>query len=139
MGAPGAHAARAVYPDARNAWAFPELLDDEGLEPHTVREVYLMAREEPDRFVDITDTIERKVEALLSHRSQVGDHEQADGAHALRQVDQPPHHHPGRATALTLAIGLVAVSAWGAVLGERAADEVLVAHAHIAGGRASSR
>lgn len=70
----------AVYPDARNAWAFPELLDDEGLEPHTVREVYLMAREEPDRFVDISATIERKIEALLAHRSQVADSE------AIRQL-----------------------------------------------------
>src|SRR5262245_37209738 len=30
----------AVYPDARNRWAHPELLDD-GLEPHTVDEVWI--------------------------------------------------------------------------------------------------
>jgi LmbE family N-acetylglucosaminyl deacetylase len=61
----------AVYPDARNAWAFPELLDDEGLAPHTVPELWLMAREAPDRFVDTTDAIERKIEALLCHQSQM--------------------------------------------------------------------
>lgn len=41
---------------------------------------------------------------------------------------------PGRAAALTMAIGLVALSATAAVLGERAADDVLAAHAHLASG-----
>jgi LmbE family N-acetylglucosaminyl deacetylase len=59
----------AVYPDARNPFAHPELLSDEGLEPWTVPEVWLMAHR-PDRFVDVTDTFERKLEALLSHVSQ---------------------------------------------------------------------
>lgn len=61
----------AVYPDARNAWSFPDLLEEEGLEPHTVPEVWMMARQEPDRFVDTTDAIDRKLEALLCHRSQM--------------------------------------------------------------------
>ena len=30
----------AIYPDARNAFAFPELLRDEGLEPWVVREIW---------------------------------------------------------------------------------------------------
>jgi LmbE family N-acetylglucosaminyl deacetylase len=67
----------AVYPDARNAWAFPELLDDEGLEPHTVPELWLMARSETDVYVDITAVIDRKIEALLSHRSQMVGREEA--------------------------------------------------------------
>ncbi len=61
----------AVYPDARNAWSYPELLEVEGLEPHTVPEVWLMAREQPDRFVDTTDVIDRKISALLCHASQM--------------------------------------------------------------------
>jgi LmbE family N-acetylglucosaminyl deacetylase len=65
----------AVYPDARNAWSFPELLDDEGLEPHVVGSVYMMAREQSDVFVDITDAIDRKIAALLSHESQLPDPE----------------------------------------------------------------
>jgi LmbE family N-acetylglucosaminyl deacetylase len=67
----------AVYPDARNAWAFPELLDDEGLEPHSVPELWLMARDTPDRFVDTTDVLRRKVEALLCHESQMVGREDA--------------------------------------------------------------
>jgi LmbE family N-acetylglucosaminyl deacetylase len=69
--AAGAAAISAVYPDSRNAWSFPELLDDEGLEPHTVPELWLMARENSDQFVDTTAAIDRKIEALLCHRSQM--------------------------------------------------------------------
>ena len=64
----------AVYPDARNEFAFPELLE-QGLEPHTVPEVWLMGSPEPNHFVDITDTMERKIEALLCHQSQMQDPE----------------------------------------------------------------
>ncbi len=59
----------AVYPDARNPRAFPELLD-EGLEAHKVKEVWLPGSEQADHFVDATGLIERKIEAILCHRSQ---------------------------------------------------------------------
>jgi LmbE family N-acetylglucosaminyl deacetylase len=67
--AAGEAALCAVYPDARNAFAHPELLV-EGYEPHTVAEVWLMAAPERDRFVDITDAFERKLTALRCHESQ---------------------------------------------------------------------
>jgi LmbE family N-acetylglucosaminyl deacetylase len=70
--AAGEAAMCAVYPDARNPFAFPELLD-EGLEPHTVPELWVMATERADRAVDVTDQFDRKLAALRSHRSQVGD------------------------------------------------------------------
>ena len=61
----------AVYPDARNPFAHPELLEEDGLEPWSVREVWLMAAAgDPDRFVDVTDNFERKLEALKCHVSQ---------------------------------------------------------------------
>jgi LmbE family N-acetylglucosaminyl deacetylase len=65
----------AVYPDARNPFAHPELLEEEGLEPWEVHEVYLTtgSAEASDVFVDITDTVDRKIEALLSHVSQMPD------------------------------------------------------------------
>ena len=62
----------AVYPDARNPFAFPELAAA-GLEPHTVPEVWLMATPAPDTFVDVTETFDRKMAALRSHVSQIGD------------------------------------------------------------------
>jgi LmbE family N-acetylglucosaminyl deacetylase len=70
--AAGEAALDAVYPDARNPFAHPELLD-EGLEPHSVDEVWLMAAPKASRAVDITDTIDRKIAALLCHRTQIDD------------------------------------------------------------------
>jgi LmbE family N-acetylglucosaminyl deacetylase len=67
--AAGAATLAAVYPDARNPFAHPELLA-EGWEPWAVDEIYLMTSSELDTFVDITDTFERKLEALRCHVSQ---------------------------------------------------------------------
>jgi LmbE family N-acetylglucosaminyl deacetylase len=63
---------QAVYPDARNPHSYPELLAD-GLEPHAVEEVWLMASPRSGRGVDITSNIERKIAALRCHRSQLAD------------------------------------------------------------------
>jgi LmbE family N-acetylglucosaminyl deacetylase len=65
---------QAVYPDARNPFAHPELMA-EGLEPHVVDAVWLMASPRAKEAVDITDVLERKIAALRCHRSQVGDGE----------------------------------------------------------------
>jgi LmbE family N-acetylglucosaminyl deacetylase len=62
----------AVYPDARNPFAHPELLE-EGFEPWSVAEMYLATADASDVFVDITDTFERKLEALRCHVSQHAD------------------------------------------------------------------
>jgi LmbE family N-acetylglucosaminyl deacetylase len=68
--AAGEASIRAIYPAARNPFAFPELLEDEGLEPWAVPQVWLMAHHTPDTFVDVTDTFDRKVAALRAHVSQ---------------------------------------------------------------------
>jgi LmbE family N-acetylglucosaminyl deacetylase len=62
----------AVYPDARNRFAFPELADA-GLEPHVVDEVWVMAAPGVDAYVDVTDTFEAKLAALRAHVSQETD------------------------------------------------------------------
>jgi LmbE family N-acetylglucosaminyl deacetylase len=50
---------------------FPELLD-EGFDPwRGLREVWIAGPGLNPRVVDITDTIERKIEALMCHRSQL--------------------------------------------------------------------
>jgi LmbE family N-acetylglucosaminyl deacetylase len=59
----------AVYPDARNPRAYPELLQ-EGLEAHKVKEVWLPGFEGSDHFVDATAFVDRKIEAIRCHRSQ---------------------------------------------------------------------
>ncbi len=68
--AAGEAAIRAIYPAARNPFAFPELLAEEHLEPWTVREVWLMADAHPDHPVPIDDTFGAKLDALHAHRSQ---------------------------------------------------------------------
>lgn len=64
----------AVYPDSRNPFAHRDLLEGEGLEPHTVREVWIMGvQERVNHWSDVTATADRKLEALRCHRSQYQD------------------------------------------------------------------
>lgn len=73
--AAGEAALAAVYPDARNPFAHPELLD-EGFEPWAALDVWMMAAPVRNRWVDVTDMLPRKLEALRNHVSQ---HTDADG------------------------------------------------------------
>jgi len=68
----GSAALDAVYPDARNPFAFPELRAGEGLEPWTVREVWISGSPAPNHYVDVTGTFPRKIAALRAHESQTG-------------------------------------------------------------------
>lgn len=61
----------AVYPDARNPRAFPELRE-QGLEAHVVAKVWLSGHPSADLRVDVTDTFDRKLAALRAHGSQTG-------------------------------------------------------------------
>ena len=61
----------AVFPTARDRLTFPELLE-EGLEPHKVREVWIVGgMEGSDHFVDVDGDIDAAIEALKAHKSQV--------------------------------------------------------------------
>ncbi|MEW2355811.1 PIG-L deacetylase family protein [Spirillospora sp. NPDC029432] len=66
----GAATLDAVYPDARNPYAFPELLADEGLEAWTAREVWLSGGPVVNHYTDVTDAFPRKLAALKAHASQ---------------------------------------------------------------------
>ena len=70
----GQVALEAIFPAARNAMYHPELLG-EGLMPHPVHEIYLAGASQPDRWVDITDVMDVKIEAIRSHASQLPDPE----------------------------------------------------------------
>jgi LmbE family N-acetylglucosaminyl deacetylase len=65
----GEAAARAVYPFARNPFAFPELAAA-GLESFEVRELWLQGDPAPDLAVDVTAVWDRREAALLAHESQ---------------------------------------------------------------------
>ena len=60
----------AVAPAAGNPHYFPELRA-EGLSVHQVRELFLSGTFEPNVWVDISPTLERKIEALFCHASQL--------------------------------------------------------------------
>jgi LmbE family N-acetylglucosaminyl deacetylase len=67
--AAGEVAIQAVYPDARNPYAFTDL-KEAGFEPWRVKEVWITSSPTPNHFVDITDTFPKKIAALKAHVSQ---------------------------------------------------------------------
>ncbi len=66
----------AVSPAAKNPAYFPSLLEEDGLEPHLVSEFWFYGTHKPDRYIDIEDTIEDKIDALSRHESQGLEREQ---------------------------------------------------------------
>ena len=60
-----------VYPAARDHLNFPELWRDERLEPWKVRQVLLTGVEEPNLWLDISETFDTGLAAILAHASQV--------------------------------------------------------------------
>ena len=67
----GLLALTAVMPDAPTRVMFQEL-EDEGIEPYEVPNLWLVTNE-PDTYVDITETIDTKVAALAQHVSEEGE------------------------------------------------------------------
>lgn len=65
----------AVFPASGNPLYFPELLKEENLLPHSVREVWFSLTQQPNLKLDVTDLWERKITALYEHKSQIGDRE----------------------------------------------------------------
>lgn len=63
----------AVYPAARDHLNFIELWQEEKLEPHHVREVWVCGTLEPTIHLDVTEFWEKKIRALFEHKSQIGD------------------------------------------------------------------
>lgn len=68
--AAGEAALSAVFPTARDRMSFPELIE-EGLEPHNVREVWVMDNQDPNKYIDVADHMEVAIQALMQHESQV--------------------------------------------------------------------
>jgi LmbE family N-acetylglucosaminyl deacetylase len=68
--AAGEAAIFAIYPDARNPFAHPALLADEGLDAWTVHDVWVMGSPQPNHIVDVTEQIDLKLDALRAHASQ---------------------------------------------------------------------
>jgi LmbE family N-acetylglucosaminyl deacetylase len=75
--AAGETAIQAVYPDARNPYAFTDL-KDAGFEPWRVRELWITGSPQPNHYVDITDTFSKKMAALHAHVSQTAHNQELE-------------------------------------------------------------
>jgi LmbE family N-acetylglucosaminyl deacetylase len=80
----------AIFPTARDRLNFPEH-EREGLLAHKVKEVYLWGSHNPNVWVDVSSTVNRKVEAIRCHVSQVGKAEKLEERmrERLKQVGEP--------------------------------------------------
>lgn len=86
----------AVFPAAGNPHYFPELLRDEGLSPHTPREIWVSLTAQPNVVLDVTDTWDIKIRALKEHRSQIGDPAEFEkrmrARHTADSTDENPRY-----------------------------------------------
>ena len=73
----------AIYPAVRDHLYYPQDKDD-GLDAHQVNEMLLVGSEDRDYHVDISGQGEKKLEAVLCHRSQIG----GRGPEEMRRVWQ---------------------------------------------------
>lgn len=68
----------AIFPGVGNPLYFAELLDEEGLAPHSVKEVWLTVTGQPNIVIDVTEFWETKIQALHCHETQISDMSQLD-------------------------------------------------------------
>jgi LmbE family N-acetylglucosaminyl deacetylase len=92
--AAGLIALEAVFPAAGNVYYYPELITDEGLEPHTPAEVWLSAWQDPELTLDVTDFWATKVRALHEHASQIGDPVEFDQHMLSRRTEDSSDEAP---------------------------------------------
>jgi LmbE family N-acetylglucosaminyl deacetylase len=84
----------AVFPASGNGHFFPELLKNEGLQPHTPREVWVSLASNPNVTLDVTATWQLKINALLEHRSQIGDPLTFEQRMSSRHTDNSSDENP---------------------------------------------
>ncbi len=88
----GAATLEAVFPTARDRLNFLEHERDEGLDTHKVKTVYIAGAAEPTLTVDVTDAVERQIESLRAHKSQISDMDQM--AERIRERSLDPNSPP---------------------------------------------
>ena len=87
----------AVFPYARDRLHYPEHITEDGLQTHKVGDVLFWGTEEPDTYIDITETIDKKITSLEKHVSQissdngrdVGDFVKANARRIGQRADMP--------------------------------------------------
>lgn len=84
----------AVFPAAGNPFYYPDLIQQEGLEPHTPDEVWLAMPEKANVSLDITPEWKEKISALHAHASQIGDPAIFDRNMLSRRVEGSSEESP---------------------------------------------
>jgi LmbE family N-acetylglucosaminyl deacetylase len=85
----------AVFPATRDHLYYPEH-GAQGLAPeHRVNEMLLVGSDKPDYFVDVSDYLEQKADAILSHASQVQSHDRDE---LLKRMRAQGRRRGGRGT-----------------------------------------
>ncbi|MQG37396.1 MAG: PIG-L family deacetylase [SAR202 cluster bacterium] len=60
----------AIYPYARDHLHFPDQLTDE-IKTYKVKHLFFWGSDQPNIIIDVTDSIDKKIEALEKHESQI--------------------------------------------------------------------
>ncbi len=92
--AAGEAALAAAFPAAGNPNYFPELIDQEHLNPHSPAEVWITLTHQPDFTIDITQFWPQKMLALHAHESQIGDPVEFDRRMLTRRTPESSEEHP---------------------------------------------
>jgi LmbE family N-acetylglucosaminyl deacetylase len=91
--AAGQVALDAVFPAAGSPVFFPELLQ-EGYQPHMPKEVWCSLTMQPNVILDVTETWPTKLEALLHHKTQIGDIEKFKERMRSRRTEDSTEENP---------------------------------------------
>ena len=75
----------AVFPYARDHLHFGELWAEEGLEPHKTGTMLFWGAEQPNVFVDISDALEQKIQAVRANRSNLAGRSEDEVVELVRQ------------------------------------------------------
>ncbi len=93
----GAATLEAVFPTARDRLNFIEHERDEGLETHKVGTVYIAGAVQPTMTIDVTDAVERQIESLRAHKTQISDMDRMAENIRKRSLDpNSPPEYPRR-------------------------------------------
>jgi LmbE family N-acetylglucosaminyl deacetylase len=83
----------AVFPAAGNPVFFPELLK-EGYQPHMPKEIWCSLTLQPNITLDVTETWPVKMDALLQHKTQIGDIEKFKERMKSRHTEDSTDDNP---------------------------------------------
>ena len=85
----GLVALEAIFPAADNPMFYPDMAD-EGYHPHKVSQLYVYGHPESNVKIDVTEAIEHKIEAILCHKTQITDPENAPTRWRERWAEEQP-------------------------------------------------